>query len=258
MADITILTQPISENLEPGESPSELLVSASTDGSEELTYQWYSCDDAEKTNPVAISDAVAAAYTPAAPTPGDTDYYYCVVDASDATEASSDVAEIFLEGAIVITLQPLSETVGGGDDPTPLVITATTTGEDALTYQWYSCANALKATPVAISEATSTSYDPGSLDPGYTYYYFCRVDADDADPVDSNVAAITQNGKVPVLILGGDITNKFANDYIAQCSAEVQARFVDEQIFTGITIPATNEGVLPLRTAQLELFYRVI
>lgn len=259
-AEIVITAEPVDQPLEPDEEPTAFEVVATYDGINVLEYQWYSCDDAEKTNPVLIAEATSATYTPEAPTAGTSAFYFCRLSADDvALDVDTAVVEISMEGTITITVQPADQVVAGGDDPVAMSVTATTTDDDPITYQWYKCDNVSKLNPVAISPGgTTNTISFGTMTPGYSTYYFCRLATADSDPVDTRVATVTQNGIVPILTPGDYITNEYVNDYIAQCSAEVQQRFIDQQAITGIEIPATGEGTVALRSAQIELFMRVI
>ncbi len=259
-AEIIITAQPADQDLEPAEDPAAIEVVATYDGINVLEYQWYSCDDAVKTNPVLIAGATSSTYTPEAPAAGTSDFYFCRLSANDvALDVDSDVATISIEGTITITVQPVDQVVAGGEDPVGMFVTATTTDDDPITYQWYKCDDLLKTNPAAISPGgTTNTITLGTMTPGYSTYYFCRLATANSDPIDTRVATVTQNGIVPVLTPGDPITNEYVNNYIAQCSAEVQQRFVEQQTITGIEIPATDEGVVALRSAQIELFMRVI
>ena len=90
----TITTQPTSANYFIGRTASALTCEA-TPGVEgkALTYTWYSCDDAERTNPVEL----AGAPTPSTAAVG-TFYYYCAV-----TEADCDVVRNSNVATIAVT-----------------------------------------------------------------------------------------------------------------------------------------------------------
>ena len=249
-ASIVITLQPESQHLEPTETPADLTAAATYNGVETLLYQWYSCDDASGTSPVIVEEATTGTLVVPEPVPGVPAFYFCSFSATDVQDAVvTDVAEIFLEGVITIVTQPANQVVAGGETPADMVVEATTIGVDPITYQWYECDNPAKANPVAISGAITNTMTFGTMSPGHTTYYFCRLDADDADPVDSAVASITQNGLLPAV--PSRLTGAFVLNYIEQCSAETQARFSQRCAFTGITFPDTNNS---LRTSQIELF----
>ena len=90
----TITAQPVSANYFVGRTASALSCEATpgVDG-KALTYTWYSCDDTERTNPVAL----AGAPTPSTAAIG-TFYYYCAV-----TEADCDVVKTSNVATIAVT-----------------------------------------------------------------------------------------------------------------------------------------------------------
>lgn len=101
-------------------------------------------------------------------------------------EVSFTVMESF---SITITEQPADTTVYEGNITESLSVAAASSSSP--TYQWYSCTDTDKANAEAISGATNASFSiPTDLTAG-TYYYFCRVSAEGADAVDSNVATVT-------------------------------------------------------------------
>ena len=86
----TITTQPVGANYLTGRTAAALTCQATVGAAGELTYTWYSCDDTEKTNPVAL----AGAPTPSTAAAG-TFYYYCVVaEAGCAVEKTSNVVTV--------------------------------------------------------------------------------------------------------------------------------------------------------------------
>ena len=62
--------------------------SVTATGNPAPTYQWYSCDDAEKTNPSSIGSATTASYTTANTLAVGTYYYYCVATNSKGSATS--------------------------------------------------------------------------------------------------------------------------------------------------------------------------
>lgn len=69
-----------------------------TQGSPAPTIQWYSCDDAEKTNPVAIDGATSNTYSPSTANPGT--YYYYVKAENTLGSAESDVITLTVTGVV--------------------------------------------------------------------------------------------------------------------------------------------------------------
>lgn len=155
---------------------------------------------------------------------------------------------------ITITAQPLSEIVAGGEEPTTKSVTATYDGEETLLYQWYKCADAEGTDPEIIELGVTNELTFGTMTPGYTTWYYCRLSAlDVASPVLTNIVYVTQNGLLPAE--PEYLTGAFVLDYIGQCSADTQVRFEEELARTGITFA---DSTAKLRTEQIELFARVI
>lgn len=87
----TINTQPVSASYESGDVIAALTVAA-TASSGDLSYQWYSCEDTEKSNPQPVGTN-SSSYTPEG-----VGYYYCnVTDGGGST--SSNVATITVVNA---------------------------------------------------------------------------------------------------------------------------------------------------------------
>ena len=87
-AGATITTQPEGTSYLTGRTATALVCEATAGNGGELTYEWFTCDDAMRTNPVA------ATATPSTAVAG-TFYYFCkVTEEGCAVEAFSDVATI--------------------------------------------------------------------------------------------------------------------------------------------------------------------
>ena len=110
----TITAQPTSANYLTGRTPVALACTATAGDAGELTYAWYSCDDAIKTNPVALGGAP----TPSTAAAG-TFYYYCVVtEAGCDVQAISNVATITVadkDPVCIIKATPTSENEATAD-----------------------------------------------------------------------------------------------------------------------------------------------
>ena len=110
----TITAQPASANYLTGRTPVALACTATAGAAGELTYTWYSCDDALKTNPVAL----AGAPTPSTAAAG-TFYYYCAVtEAGCDVEAFSNVVTITVadkDPVCIIKATPTTDTEATAD-----------------------------------------------------------------------------------------------------------------------------------------------
>lgn len=86
----TITVQPASANYFTGRTSVALTGAATAGNGGALTYTWYSCDDAERNNPVALSGAP----TPSTAVVGTQYYYFTVTEAGCDIVKTSDVAVI--------------------------------------------------------------------------------------------------------------------------------------------------------------------
>lgn len=185
-----ITTQPVSASYQKDATATALAVVA-TASKGNLAYQWYSCDDAQKTNATAIDGQIDASYIPSTATVG-TFYYFCRVTDDNGT-TDSKVATITVANAyapIVTTtktsvevLQYETATLGVTVDAIP-----------AATIQWYSCDDADKTNAAAIDGATNENYSPSTDNVGKYYFYAVATNAQGA--TSSNVVTLTVNKDV--------------------------------------------------------------
>ena len=196
----TITTQPVSATYMKDEAASALSVAA-TASTGDLSYQWYSCDDANKTNAAAISGETSASYTPATSVNG-TYYYFCrVTDTKGSTD--SDVATITVASATAPTISASASATTVFQNAS-VTLTAATTGIPVPTVQWYSCTDAEKAGAAAIVGATSETYAPSTATAGT--YYFYAVATSSAGSATSDVITLTVNPLYTVTYSLGDVT----------------------------------------------------
>lgn len=137
------------------------------------SYQWYSNNANNNTTGTLISGATNASYTPPTNVIG-TLYYYAVITQTGAgCSVVSNVAEIRVNTIPTLTTQPVSSTVCVDGTPAQLSV-GYTNGFGTPTYQWYSnTANSVSGA-VAISGATSSTFNPPSAISG-TFYYFAMI-----------------------------------------------------------------------------------
>ena len=99
--DYITITLNVADMLQIREQPTDLQVyegyskplSVVTNITEDVSYQWYQCDDKDKTNPREVSGATAATLEVPADLPIGTYYYYCKVNDSEV-KLVSDVATV--------------------------------------------------------------------------------------------------------------------------------------------------------------------
>ena len=109
-----ITTQSGSRSYFVGREAATLVGVASAAGGGELTYTWYSCDDAVRTNPVVL----AGAPTPSTAVVGTQYYYFTVTEAGCDVVASSDVIVITVEEkdpVCIIKATPTTDTEATAD-----------------------------------------------------------------------------------------------------------------------------------------------
>ena len=151
-----ITTQPKGASYVIGQTISPLTVVA-TASAGNLSYQWYSCDDANKTNAATINGATNASYTPTA-----AGFYYVAVT-DDNGSVESDVVEVSISAAeaptITVSGTPTAAVIVGAE----VTLTASATGNPTPTIKWFDGSN----TEVGEGE----TYSPSTATVGtYTFY----------------------------------------------------------------------------------------
>lgn len=159
-----ITTQPVGADYAVGDPIAPLSVGA-TASSGTLSYQWYSCSDAEKTGASEIAGATGASYTPTA-----AGFYYVVVT-DDKGFVESNVVEITISAASAPTINVTGAPVGDIVKDTEVTLTAVVEGVPTPTIQWYSNTTATTSGGVALDGETSETYSPSTAATG-TYYYY--------------------------------------------------------------------------------------
>jgi len=195
-----ITTQPVGATYVSGDPIAALTVEA-TASAGTLSYQWYSCDDANKTNAAAIENATSASYTPS----GAGFYYVKVTDANDNID--SDVVEISISAAYapIVTATASATEVA---KETKVTMTATCDALPAATeYQWYSCEDASKTNPTAISGATALTYEVTPSTTGTYYYYFSATNTQGTTT--SDVITLTVNASNKCKLSAVNYSNGF-------------------------------------------------
>ncbi len=182
-----ITTQPVSAAYQKDDAATALSVAATASGGD-LSYQWYSCDDAEKANPAIIDGETGASYTPATSATGSF-YYFCrVSDANGTTDTNVATITVSNAYAPIVTPTAASLEVLQYEDAT---LGVTIDAIPAATVQWYSCDDAEKSNPASISGATSATYSPSTSTTGTYYFYAVATNA--AGSTASNVITLTVN-----------------------------------------------------------------
>ena len=207
---LSISTQPVSAEYVSGAAATALSVVASG-GTTPYSYQWYSCDDAEKTNPSEVGTN-SSSYTPSTSATG---YYYCkVTDSATPTpaEVESNVATITISAASAPTKPTITGTpVSAIDKGTEVTLTASSSGMPAPTYEWFQCDDAEGTNPV--SKATTAAYAPSTAAAGTFYFYAVATNSEGSatsDVVSFTVSASSEKELTEVKYSNG--FNAFINE----------------------------------------------
>jgi len=185
-----ITTQPNSATYLKDATATALNVVASASKGD-LSYQWYSCEDDNKTNAAAIDGGTNASYTPSTATVG-TFYYFCRVSDSNGSTDTKVVSITISNAYAPIVSTTISSIAVLQYETTSLEVSA-----DAVptaTIQWYSCDDAEKANAVAIDGATSTTYSPSTESLGTYYFYAIATNAQGS--TSSDVITLTVNADI--------------------------------------------------------------
>ena len=153
-----ITKQPESASYVTGQTIAALTVEATP---ATATFQWYSCDDTNKTNAEPIEGETSSSYTPSA-----AGFYYVAVTDGGVT-VNSDVAEITVSAATAPNINATGAPTDAVKVGAEVVLTATATGVPTPTITWYNGSNE----PVATEEATELTYTVPTTAAGtYTFY----------------------------------------------------------------------------------------
>ena len=169
--DPSIDKQPIAnQELCQNAIPTDLSVTASGGTSSPLTYQWFVNTSNNTTNGAAISGANAPTYTPETSNIGIAYYYVIISQSESGCTVVSDISALTVNEAPVFTIQPTPSEVCLNGTATTLEA-AYTNGTGTPTYQWYSNTVDDRTNGIAITGATTSTYDPPTNTVGTTYYY---------------------------------------------------------------------------------------
>ena len=180
----TITTQPEGASYVSGATMDALTVEA-TASAGTLTYQWYSCDDADKTNPEAIDGATSASYTPSA-----AGYYYVKITDSNGS-VDSDVAQITVSAAEAPTISVSGTPAEAVKVGTEVTLTATATGVPTPTITWYNGSDEA----VATVEGTELAYTVPTTTAG-TYTFYAKASNGVGDDATSAVQTVVVKEQV--------------------------------------------------------------
>jgi len=95
--EITISSQPQNKNVTEGAISGSISVTATSSGT--LTYQWYSCTDANGSNAMKIASATSATYTIPTTLEAGTYYYFAKICVDGIGKLDSSVAKVIVAAA---------------------------------------------------------------------------------------------------------------------------------------------------------------
>ena len=177
-----ITTQPQSASYTTGQTIAALTVVATPATS---TYQWYSCDDADKTNAAAIENETSTSYTPTA-----AGFYYVAVTDGGVT-VNSDVAQITISDATAPTIDVTGAPAEAVKVGTEVTLTATATGVPTPTITWYNGSDEA----VATVEGTELAYTVPTTTAG-TYTFYAKASNGVGDDATSAVQTVVVKEQV--------------------------------------------------------------
>jgi len=172
--DPDVTAQPLASQTHcQGAVPNDLNVVAAN-GTGTFSYQWYTNSTNSNTGGTAIVGETNDTFTPPTAAVG-TVFYYCeIIQSGEGCNALSDVAEVIVVEAPIITSQPIiDQTVCINGMPDPLTL-AYANGTGTPSYQWYSNSVNDITTGTLITGATSSTYNPIADTLGETFYY-CEI-----------------------------------------------------------------------------------
>lgn len=185
-----ITTQPVSASYQKDVVATALTVAA-TASAGDLSYQWYSCDDANKTNAAVIDGATSASFTPSTSVTG-TFYYFCRITDENGS-SDSNVATIGVSNAYapIVTATATSQELLQFETA---LLGVTVDAVPEATIQWYSCDDAEKTNAASIDGATSATYSPSTSIIGTYYFYAVATNA--LGSTSSDVITLTVNADI--------------------------------------------------------------
>ena len=184
----TITDQPVGATYQVGATPAALSVTAEASAGD-LAYQWYTCEDAEGTNPEAIATATASTYTPSTESTGTTYYYVVITDDNGSVTSDIVAVNVVTEEAPEVNVTMSSEKPYARTGAEYTLTANITAGVPEPTLQWYSCDDAEGTNAQAIDGATAATYQPSTATVG-TFYYLVKASNTAASDVASNVVTL--------------------------------------------------------------------
>ena len=209
-----------------------VMVTAAADGTYDLGYQWFSCEDTVKTNPQKIDLATEASYAiPTGKSAETTEYYYCVVTATrkdngQTATASSAVATLTIsKKEVTVTATPQSVELNGSitpfaSDPDMATLSYAESGHSlgGVTLIASSTAGVTTSGTVMPSDATimngivdvTANYDIHYVDGTLTVMQTQPVEKDPP-----TAAAVTYGDRLSTIAIAGSMKDKYTGSEVA-------------------------------------------
>ncbi|AGC78621.1 CHU large protein [Nonlabens dokdonensis DSW-6] len=168
-----ITSQPVTTQTHCQGAMTDTLSVTSIGGLGNFSYQWFSNTSNTTIGGTLLTGETSNSYIPDASIVGTT-YFYCEISQTGlGCDIVSDVAEVIIIPAPVITNQPIDDSICLGESINPLSVTVTN-GASLPNYQWYS--NVLDSTVGGspIVGANADTYQPPNTNLG-TIYYYCEI-----------------------------------------------------------------------------------
>ena len=223
VSDPILNTQPFAtQTLCQGITATTLAVTASG-GLGAYSYQWFSNSPPNTLLPLATNDS----YIPDTSVPGTTTYYCVVSQPGFGCEVVSNLAEVIIVPAPLITTQPQNRAVCEGGTVAPINV-AYNNGTGVASYQWFSNSTNSNSGGTIITGATTDTFNPPSTTVG-TVYYYCEItfSSGGCTLITSNTAEVNIF-QIPVIVAQNVVT----------CSGDLM-NFVP-QTGSGNTVPANT------------------
>jgi uncharacterized repeat protein (TIGR02543 family) len=208
-----ITGQPAGKTYTQGATPTPLGVAATSPDGGTLTYQWFTNTTNDSQGGTPIMGAIGSTYSPPTDTTG-TAYYYAVVTNTNTGATGNQTAVRVTDPALIIvnpvkdaeipqiSTQPQDATYDEDDTPDNLSVTAASTDDGDLTYQWYENTTNSNQGGTPIPGATGDEFTPPTDEDatGTTYYYVVVTNTNDGATgsptasIASDPAEVTVNG----------------------------------------------------------------
>lgn len=212
----------------------------------------FDAQNGDAADEVKYYDGDAAIALPAAPTFAGYDFqgwFDAETGGNEITSAITPAASMTVYAQWVaqcagatIDVQPTGASYLTGRTATALVCEATAGNGGALTYEWFTCDDAMKTNPVAATAMPSTAV-------AGTFYYFCKVTEAGCDvEAFSDVVTITVADKDPICLIATTVTGATAHGAVtgflgedrggdAEVNVSGGSYKMDKGKYIGVTLP---------------------